>query len=146
MYGRLFPSWGSHNTVSNDISLSPKLIITYNRRSEHNTYIKAKIISHCHFQTCQEDRDSNIKRLGIYYELLWIYYECTLQVLGSDAMSGIREWNILLDEIKDITLWSCSFIAGLEKIQWWYKSRITLALACVLYLNLLLYIWLYILE
>jgi len=32
-------------------------------------------------------------------------------------MSGIREWNTLLDEIKDVTLWSYSFIAGLEKMQ-----------------------------
>jgi len=32
-------------------------------------------------------------------------------------MSGVREWNTLLDEIKDVTLWSCSFIAGLEKMQ-----------------------------
>jgi len=92
-------------------------MITYNRRSEHNTYIKAKIVSHCHFQTCQKDKDSSIGRLGIYYELLWIYCEYTLQVLGSNAMSGVREWNTLLDEIKDVTLQSCSFIAGLEEMQ-----------------------------
>ena len=104
-------------SVSNDISLPPKLMITYNRRSEHNTYIKAKIVSHCHFQTCQKGKDSSIGRLGIYYELLWIYCEYTLQVLGSNTMSGVREWNTLLDKIKDITLQSCSFIAGLEEMQ-----------------------------
>ena len=32
-------------------------------------------------------------------------------------MSGVREWNTLLDKIKDITLQSCSFMAGLEEMQ-----------------------------
>jgi len=32
-------------------------------------------------------------------------------------MSGVGEWNILLGEIIYVALWSCSFIAGLERTQ-----------------------------
>ena len=53
---------------------------------------------------------------------------------------------MLLGEMKDVALWFCSFTAGLEGIQQQCRSRITLASAHVLYLNLLLHVWLLILE
>jgi len=53
-----------------------------------------------------------------YYELLWIYYECILWVLESNVISGVGEWNTLLNEMRDVVLWSCGFTAGLEKMQW----------------------------
>jgi len=34
-------------------------------------------------------------------------------------MSEVGEWNTLLDKIRDVTLWSCGFIASLERIQEW---------------------------
>ena len=53
---------------------------------------------------------------------------------------------MLLGEMKDVALWFYSFTAGLEGIQQQCRSRITLASAHVLYLNLLLHVWLLILE
>ena len=61
-------------------------------------------------------------------------------------MSRAREQNMLLGEIKDVALQFCSFTASLEGIQQQCRSRITLASAHVLYLNLLLHVWLLILE
>ena len=61
-------------------------------------------------------------------------------------MNGAREWNILLDEIRDVALQSHGFTAGLERMQQQCRSRTTLASAHVPYLDLLLYIWLFILE
>jgi len=46
-----------------------------------------------------------------------IYYEYTLQILENNAMSEVREWNILLNKIIYIALWSHSFTAGLEEMQ-----------------------------
>ena len=61
-------------------------------------------------------------------------------------MSKAGEQNMLLGEIKDVALQFCSFTASLEGIQQQYRSRITLASAHALCLNLLLYVWLLILE
>ena len=55
-------------------------------------------------------------------------------------MSRVKEWNTLLSKMRDIALWFYGFTTGLEKMQQQYRSRMTLASACVLYLNLLLYI------
>jgi len=57
-----------------------------------------------------------MERLEIYYKLLWIYYEYILQILESDTKNRIREWNILLDKIKDIVLQFYGFTAYLEEI------------------------------
>jgi len=40
---------------------------------------------------CQVGEDSSMERLEIYCELLWIYYEYTLQVLESNTMSEVEE-------------------------------------------------------
>jgi len=31
-------------------------------------------------------------------------------------MSGVKEWNTLPSEMKDVAFWFCSFTAGLERI------------------------------
>ena len=53
---------------------------------------------------------------------------------------------MLLGEIRDVALQFCGFTTGLEGTQQQCRSRITLALACTLCLNFLLYMWLLISE
>ena len=36
-------------------------------------------------------------------------------ILESNAKNGAREWNILLDEIRDVALQSCGFTASPER-------------------------------
>ena len=55
-------------------------------------------------------------------------------------MSRVREWNTLLDEIKDVALWSCGFTAGPEGMQQQCRSGTTLASAYVPCLDLLLHV------
>ena len=53
-------------------------------------------------------------KLRIYYKLLQKYHEWALQVPKSDTKNKVREWNMLLDKIRDIALWSCGFTTSLE--------------------------------